>query len=93
MRAVEQIGFAATFIGLLGLAGSAGAVDLVNRDRVDRETVVNRSDGQSEVMTLKPGQRIANICTACVILAGESAVEVGGRVTVTIEGGKVTAPK
>ena len=93
MRAFEKIGFASTLIGLLGVGGPAGAVDVVNRDRVEREAVVNRSDGQSEVITLKPGQRIADICTACVILVGESAVEVSGRVTVTIADGRATVAK
>ncbi|MHB1205071.1 MAG: hypothetical protein ACYCZX_05855 [Rhodospirillaceae bacterium] len=93
MRAFGKTGFTPILIGIFGIAGPAGAVDLVNRDRVERETVVNRSDGQSEVLTLKPGQRIANICTVCVILVGESSVEASGRVIVTIAGGRATVSK
>lgn len=93
MRAFVKIGFASTLISILSVINPAGAVDLVNRDRVERETVVNRSDGESEVLTLKPGQRIVNICTVCVILVGESSVEVSGRVIVTIAGGRATVSK
>jgi hypothetical protein len=90
MRAFGKIAF---IFALAGPFGSAGAVDLVNRDRAERETVVNRSDGRSEVITLKPGQRIANICTACVILVGETSVETSGRTVVVIEGGKAAVAK
>ncbi len=67
------------------------AVDLVNRDRVDREAVVNTNDGQSNVLTLKAGERVANVCTSCVILVGDTSVEVAGRDVAVIQGGKVTA--
>lgn len=67
------------------------AVDLVNRDRVEREAVVNTNDGQSNVITLKAGERVANVCTACVILVGDTSVEVTGREVAVIQGGKVTA--
>ena len=93
MRACEKIGWAAALVSVLGIAGPAGAVDLINRDRVDRETVINRSDGQSEVITLKAGQRIGNVCTVCVILVGESSVETSGRDVVVIQGGRVTVSK
>lgn len=74
------------------LAGTpALAVDLVNRDRVEREAVVNTSDGQSNVITLKAGERVANVCTSCVILVGDTSVEVLGRAVAVIQGGKVTA--
>lgn len=69
----------------------AMAVDVVNRDRVEREVVVNTSDGQSNVITLKAGERVANVCTSCVVLVGETSVEVTGRVVAVIQGGKVTA--
>ncbi len=69
----------------------AMAVDVVNRDRVEREVVVNTSDGQSNVITLKAGERVANVCTSCVVLVGETSVEVTGRVVAIIQGGKVTA--
>ena len=93
MRACKKIGWATALISALGIPGAAGAVDLINRDRVDRETVINRSDGQSEVITLKAGQRIGNVCTVCVILVGESSVETSGRDVVVIQGGRVTVSK
>jgi hypothetical protein len=93
MRAFGKIGFTATALAILGAAAPAGAVDLINRDRTPREAVVNRSDGQSEVITLKPGQRIADICTVCVILVGDTSVEVTGRVTVTITAGRAEVAK
>ena len=74
------------------LAGTpALAVDIVNRDRVEREAVVNTSDGQSNVIILKAGERVANVCTSCVILVGDTSVEVIGRAVAVIQGGKVTA--
>lgn len=69
----------------------AMAVDIVNRDRVEREVVVNTSDGQSNVITLKAGERATNVCTSCVVLVGDTSVEVTGRVVAIIQGGKVTA--
>lgn len=71
-------------------ATPAAAVDLVNRDRVEREAVVNHSNGTSEVLTVKPGQRLGDVCTACVILVGESSIEASGRATAIITGGKIT---
>lgn len=78
-------GAAATYI-----ATPALAVDIVNRDKVEREAVVNHSNGTSDVLTVKPGQRLGDICTACVILVGETSVEASGRATAVISGGKVT---
>src|SRR4051812_28413605 len=68
----------------------ARAVDIVNRDKVPREIVVNDSDGESSTRTLKPQEKVANACTACVILTGSTSVEANGDVTVMIEGGKVS---
>ena len=68
----------------------AHAVDIVNRDRVAREAVVNTSDGQSNIITLKAGERAADVCTSCVILVGDTSVEVVGRAVAVIQGGKVT---
>lgn len=68
----------------------AMAVDLVNRDRVEREATVNTSDGQSNVITLKAGQRVTEVCTSCVILVGDTSVEAVGRAVAVIENGKVT---
>ena len=74
----------------MGAASSAKAVDLVNRDRKPYEVVVNRTDGSSETIAVKAGQKVDNICTDCVILVGNSSVETRGRATVKIEGGQVS---
>lgn len=66
------------------------AVDIENRDRKEHEVTINRADGSSETLTLKPGQKLPDICTDCVILVGENSVETRGRATVKIEGGKVS---
>ncbi len=71
----------------------AMAVDLVNRDRVAREATVNTSDGQSNIITLKAGQRLADLCTSCVILVGDTSVEAVGRAVAVIENGKVTVER
>jgi uncharacterized protein (UPF0548 family) len=84
---------AAVMVASVGFAAPATAVDLVNRDKVEREAVVNQSDGQSAVVTVKPGQRVANVCVSCVILVGETSVEAVGRVVAVIEDGKVTVAK
>ena len=75
---------------LLVAATPAKAVNLENHDRQPREVTINRSNGSSETLTLKPGQRLENICTDCVILVGESSVETRGSATVKIEGGEVS---
>lgn len=78
-------------IGILSAAASpALAVDLVNRDRAPREVTVNAADGSSKVVTLKAGEKVANVCDDCVILVGNSSVEAKGRATVKIEGGEVS---
>jgi hypothetical protein len=51
---------------------------------------VNHVDGRSETLTVKGGQRLADICNDCVVLVGDSSVEVKGKVTVRIERGKVS---
>lgn len=65
-------------------------MDLENRDRKAHEVTINRADGSSETLTVKPGQRIEDICNDCVVLVGESSVETRGRATVKIEGGEVS---
>ena len=71
-------------------AGPAYAVDLVNRDRVAHDVIINRSDGSSDEITVKPREKLAKVCTACVVVVGDSTAEATGDVTVTIEGGKVS---
>ena len=66
------------------------AVDVINRDKVPREIVVNSSDGDSSVRTLKPQEKVANVCTSCVVLTGNTSVEASGNDTVMVEGGKVS---
>jgi hypothetical protein len=77
---------------LLAVAGvsQAAAVDLRNRDREPREVVVNHADGRSEALKLSPGQRVANLCEDCVVLAATTSVEAKGNVTVEIERGEVS---
>ena len=71
-------------------ASPAQAVDLVNRDKALREVTVNGADGSSKTLTVKAGQKVADICNDCVILVGSSSVETKGRATVKIEGGEVS---
>ena len=80
------------FLAALGCALSdpVWAVDVVNRDPVARAVIVNRADGQSAMLTIKPGQKLNDVCNDCVVLVGNSSVEATGRVTVKIEGGKVS---
>lgn len=81
----------ATVLSLGVLAVSpAQAVDLENRDRKEQQVTINRSDGSSETLTLKAGQKLNDICSDCVILLGLDSVEARGRATVKIEGGKVS---
>ena len=77
-------------IASIGTVSPAKAVDLVNGDRKPYQVVVNRSDGSSDTVTVKAGQKVENICTDCVILVGNSSVETRGRATVKIEGGQVS---
>lgn len=69
---------------------TAQAVDLINRDRTAREVTINHSDGRSETKKVGAGQRIANICSDCVVLTATSSVEVKGNATVKIERGEVS---
>lgn len=80
----------ALVIAGLSIAAPTWAVDIVNRDKAEREVVVNTSEGQSNVLMLKAGERVANVCTSCVILVGDTSVEATGRVLAVIQGGKVT---
>jgi len=73
-------------VGLLA-SSPARAVDIENRDKKPQEVVINRTDGSSETLTLKPGQKLIDVCADCVILVGESSVEARGRTIVRIEGG------
>jgi hypothetical protein len=76
--------------GVLIAAGPAKAVDLVNRDKAPRDVTVNSADGSSQVLTVKAGEKVNDICSDCVILVGRSSVETKGRTTVKIEDGKVS---
>ncbi len=69
---------------------AARAVDLVNRDRAPQEVIDNHSSGRSETLTVKAGEKVADICADCVVLVGTSSVEVKGPATVKIERGKVS---
>ena len=92
--AVRQVGLRTTLVlSLMAIPASANAVDLNNRDRADREVTINHADGKSEMKTVKAGQRLTDICTDCVVLVGDSSVEVKGQVTVRIERGKVSVAK
>ena len=71
-------------------ASTAEAVDITNRDRVAREVTINHSDGRSETVKVGAGQKIANVCGDCVVLAATSSVEVKGDATVKIERGEVS---
>ncbi len=75
---------------VLFAAPPAEAVDLVNRDRVPREVVVNQADGSSRTITVRAGEKVENICDDCVILVGAGSVETRGRLTVRIAGGVVS---
>jgi hypothetical protein len=71
-------------------AHAAYAVDVVNRDKVQRDVTVNRADGSSEKFTLKPGQKAVGVCSDCVVLMSDTSVEAKGQMTVKVEGGKVS---
>jgi hypothetical protein len=71
-------------------AHAAYAVDVINRDKVLRVVTVNRADGSSDTLTIKPGQKAADVCGDCVLIVGDSSVEAKGQTTVRVEGGKVS---
>ena len=87
MRRVS-IGLGIAVVAMLVYA-PAHAVDIVNRDKVPRDIVVNDSDGNSIERTLKPQEAVANICAACVILTGDTSVETMGDMIAVIEAGKI----
>lgn len=89
MRRAGLLG-GAILIGAAAGQSAAGAVELVNRDRAEQEVTVNHSDGRSETRTIRPGERIGDLCADCVILVGEGSVEAKGSMTVKIERGKVS---
>lgn len=89
LRRAGLVGGVILGIMIAGLT-AAHAVDLKNRDRSDREVTINHSDGRSEIRILKAGETVADICANCVILSGNSSVEVNGTVTVKIERGEVS---
>jgi hypothetical protein len=78
------------FLATTVAATAAQAVELTNRDRTAHEITINHSDGRSETIKVGAGQRIANICSDCVVLAETTSVEVKGDATVKIERGEVS---
>jgi len=69
---------------------AAQAVDLRNRDRVEREVTINHSDGRSETIKVAAGRTVADVCSDCVILGATTSVEAKGDATVKIERGEVS---
>ena len=55
-----------------------------------RDVTVNRADGSSETITVKPGEKVANVCDECIVLLGSTSVEAKGADSVRVEGGKVS---
>jgi hypothetical protein len=88
VRRVQVLG--GVFLATMVAAPPAQAVDVANRDRTAREIIINHSDGRSETIKVGAGQRIANICSDCVVLTETSSVEVKGDATVKIERGEVS---
>jgi hypothetical protein len=74
----------------VGGGSPARAVDVVNRDKVPRQVVVNSSDGQSQVLTVPAREKVGGVCSDCVVLLGNTSVEAKGAMTVMVEGGKVS---
>lgn len=91
-RRVRRVQFVWGVALAIAAAGgpAARAVDLNNRDRTAREVTINHSDGRSEVIKVGAGQRVANICSDCVVLAATTSVEAKGNATVKIERGEVS---
>ena len=75
---------------LIAIASPALAVELVSRDKVPREVTVNRADGSSDTIAIKPGEKVTNVCEECIVLLGPTSVEAKGKDTVRVEGGKVS---
>ena len=83
---ITRMAAAAVLIG--GFASPASAVDIVSREKVARDIVINRVDGSSDTITIKPGEKLAAVCEECIVLLGNTSVEASGKVRV--EGGKVS---
>ena len=75
---------------LIAAVSPVQAVELVSRDKVPRDVTVNRADGSSDTITVKPGEKVADVCEECIVLLGTTSVEAKGKDTVRIEGGKVS---
>lgn len=84
---VQSMILAAT---LMAAVSPALAVELVSRDKVPRDVTVNRADGSSDTITIKPGEKVAEVCEECIVLLGSTSVEAKGKDTVRVEGGKVS---
>jgi hypothetical protein len=74
----------------LALAPQAHAVDIENSDRRPHDITINRADGSSELLRVASGQRLENICTDCVVLLHDEAIEALGSVTIRIKDGKLS---
>ena len=68
----------------------AWAVDVVNADKVPREIVINDSNGQSKIVTVPPREKLSSVCESCVVLSGNTSVEVTGKVIVKVENGQIS---
>jgi hypothetical protein len=86
----RSVGVAVGLLVLFGSALPAWAVDVVNRDRKPQEITVNSADGESKTIILRPGERVNDVCTDCVILTNTSSVETKGKTTVKIEDGELS---
>ena len=74
----------------MAAASPVWAVELVSRDKMPRDVTINRADGSSDTITLKPGEKVANVCEECIVLLGSTSVEAKGKDTVRVEDGKVS---
>ncbi len=82
--------WAATCVATLAMTTAAWAVDVVNRDKIPREIVLNLPDGNYKTLTVKPQEKATGVCAECVVLYGRTSAEATGNDVVQIEGGKVS---
>ena len=75
---------------LIAATSQARAVELVSRDKVPRAVTINRADGSSDTVTIKPGEKVTAVCEECIVLLGSTSVEAKGKDTVRVEDGKIS---